>query len=403
MFEKMKNDNLVFIWCIGWWLEDDKAWCIDGIHNMIFCIDLDTGQCEKVSSIPNLGESPYRLNPFCIKCNRDIFCLPGYGNNIWIYNLDNKNFMKINIDKPKEQYLASQFWRLGDSLYIVGGTWNKVIEVSISQKAIKHYYEFSENDSIMRSVLVGNNIYAVSTESSRIYQFDIMTKKVQTYSFPNLQKKFFNICFDGKKFWMSGYQKELYVWDKEKGSITILTCFPEGFEDKYANRKIGSAIGNDGLQVFERSVVVGDTVWFLPTHGGKIVYADRETFELSVFEINDEDEMMVISNKMYEIVDYLFEYVKDNRYIGVFSAKSKRIFEIDTKQLSYKWMEYYFCDECLKQLSEDLNGIFYERNGDLFYIQACGREINMADSKKNDVDVNSIGMKIYTKIAREDM
>lgn len=394
----MKNNSSVFVWSVGWWFEDDKAWFVGGAHNMLFSVELDTGKCEKISTIPDSGEGEDHLHPFCIKCGRDIFCIPGYGKNIWIYNLDDNSFKGIDIDKPEEQYLASQFWRIDDTLYVVGGVWNKVIEVSISQRAVTNYYVLCENDSVMRSILVGNNIYAVSAGSGRIYEFNVVTKKVKTYILPDFQKGLFTICHDGEKFWMSGYQKELYIWDEKENSFTILDCFPESFDDK----KTGYTAGCYAPQVFERSVVVGDTIWFMPTRGGKIVYANKNTHKLSVFEIYDEDEISILSKKPYEIADYLLEYVRNDRYIGVFSAKTRRIFEIDTKQLKYQWMGYYFSDNCLRQCREDFRGIFHEGAHDPFFIQACTRRIGTTDDHRgNDADTNSVGMKICTKVIRE--
>ncbi len=37
---------------------------------------------------------------------------------------------------------------------------------------------------------------------------------------------------------------------------------------------------------------------------------------------------------------YLLEYVRENRYIGLFSLKNKWVFEIDAKNLTYKRMNY---------------------------------------------------------------
>ncbi len=392
----MKNNISVFTWSTGWWLEDNQAWFVSGTHNMLFSVDLETGKCEKISTIPGIRGSSYLLNPFCIKCDRDIFCISGYGNNIWIYNLEDNTFMGLDIDKPEDQYLASQFWRIDDTLYIVGGVWNKIIEVSISQRAITNYYVLCENDSIMRSVLVGNQIYAVSAKFGRIYQFDVVTKKVKTNVLPDFQKGLFTICHDGEKFWISGYQKELYIWDEKENSLTILDCFPDNFDTGYT---AGSYIP----QVFERSVVVGDTIWFMPTRRGKILYANKKTHKISVFEIYDEDEMSILSNKPYEMADFLLEYVRADRYIGVYSAKCRRIFEIDTRQLRYQWMEYYFSDKSLEQCREDFKGIFHEGEHDPFYIQFCNRGIRTIDHKENDADTDSVGMKIYTRITMEDM
>lgn len=387
----MKNRSLVFIWSLGWWLEDDKAWFVDGVNNTLFCVDMQTGECEKVITIPYADGITYRPNPFCMKCGRELMCIPGVGNSIWIYNLDEDIFTEMKIDISELHIFASQFWRRGDMVYIAAGDWNKVIEVNIKQRVIMNYFTICENDSIRRSVWVGNSIYMVSSGFGKIYQFDTVSKKVTTHLLPDFDRKLFTICFDGDKFWLSGYRKEVYVWDKEMNSITILDSFPEKFESVSVNGISEDVAGNYTWHVFNQSVAVGENIWFIPraSEDGKILYANRETLELSVFEIYDE-EVSVLSKRPYEIACYLLEYVKDNRYIGLFSAKSNRIFEIDTKQLSYQWIGYYFSEKCLKQCSEK---IYYEGQRNELFVQAIG--VCTADCK---TAANSIGMKIHSKL-----
>lgn len=382
----MKNNNLEFIWSIGWWLEDGKAWFVDGMNNALFCVDMDTRKCEQICVIPNpLNEWTYRLNSYCIKCGRDIFCIPGYGNCIWIYNLDDHTFTELDIDKPYRYHFSSYFWKVRDSIFIVTGDWNKVIEVSIDQRTIVNYYTLCEKDSVRRSILVGNKIYAVSEQSSSVYEFDVITKKVITYYFPDFEKKLFAICFDGEKFWMSGYQKNVYIWDKENNSTSVIYLPLADVEES-------------NLHLFNFILYVGGYIWFIPTAKGKIMYANKEKRELSVFEIN-KDAGSDLSKQPCGIPYYLLEYVKDDRYIGLFFARSRRIFEIDTEQLSYQWIDYKFSDQCIEQCYENRQGIFNE--GDILcettYRACIGNKTYSAKSIKN------VGIEIYVKCSGGDI
>lgn len=384
----MKGKDQSFIWSEGWWLEGDKAWFVDGMSNTLFCADMNTGECEKVNCIPNFGESTYCQNPYCVKCGRDIYCIPGYGGSIWIYNLDDNTFTEIDIDRPKQHLSGSQFWIWGDILFIVMANWNKVMEVSISQRRITNYYIICENDSIRRGVLVGDKIYAVSSESGKIYQFDILTKGVKVYIHPDIAKKLFAICYDGEKFWMGGYQKDLYIWDKEKDNLTTIS-FPSDF-------KIDN-IENYQVPMFGKAIAVGEYIWFIPIIAEKIIYINKKTAVLSVFEIFEENKIWISLQKFQGRADYIYQYVRDDRYIGLYSTKNGRILEIDTEKLIYQWKEYYFSEQYMQQYREICGGIYYEGQ-DPLCIQDYHMRSLVAAFELGNIDIDSVGMKIYTRI-----
>lgn len=397
----MVNGNQAFIWSDGWWIEKDRAWFVDGISNTLFSVDLDTGECNEVSCIPNLDQYiTYRFTPFCVKYAKDIFCIPGFGKNIWVYNMEDESFTEIDTDKPKHLQWGAQFWVWNDTLFIAAAGWNKIIEVSISQKIITNYYMICENDFIKGSVLTGGNIYAVSSRFSKVYQFNLTTKKVNTYLLSDMEKRLTTICFDGEKFWLSGYQKELYIWDKEKDSFITINNFPGCSE---IDTIVKNKDKENNLPVFNRSVFVGGYIWFIPIGLNKIIYADKKNNVLSVFEIYAENETKddVLWGEEQGIGNYLLEYVKDDRYMGLFSARNSRILEIDTKELKYQWKEYYFGDNYLQQYCADCNGI-YQEGGNPLHTQAYCRGIGAIEYKANNTD-NSIGMRIYTKLAGEGM
>ena len=130
--------------------------------------------------------------------------------------------------------------------------------------------------------------------------------------------------------------------------------------------------------------------------GRKIIYIDKETSVLSVFNIYEDDK--AFSQKCPNIANYLLQYIRDDRYIGLFSARNSRIIEIDTMQLEYQWKGYYFNEQYLQQYCETCKGI-YDEGKDLQYIYtyhmsrlATGCKVNIADT---------VGRKIYTKLIEE--
>lgn len=391
----MDNGHETFIWSDGWWIEGSNAWFVCGMSNTLFGVDLNTGRCEEIVYIPGPDDCTYRLTPFCLKYDRDIFCIPGKGQNIWIYNLDNTQLVPISIDKPEGLQLASQFWIWKDSVLIVPANWSKIIEVSISQKTIKNYYTVCTEDTIKKGVLRGDNIYMVSSGSSKIYQFDIVTKKTRVHILPCAEKIFSTICFDGKRFWMSGYQKEVYIWEKESNKFMTIDHFPADFSLKDITKNDDINLGCTNRPVFKYSVVAGGYIWFIPIQADKIIYADKGNATLFSFEIYDEEETeeSIFLNQMWTIANYLLEYVRDDRYIGLFSAKSGRILEIDALNLSYQWKDCDLKDKYFFQCGNIYREMYHEGVDDVLFEVACRIGI-----QKTKLHSGKIGTEIHKKM-----
>ncbi|MBD5489837.1 MAG: WD40 repeat domain-containing protein [Lachnospiraceae bacterium] len=395
----MEDQCQTFIWSDGWWLEGDQAWFVDGWRNILFYVDLKCGECKKVSDIPSINGWKYRENPYCVKWGTDIYCIPGCRDRIWIYSLDNNAFTKLDIVGLEQHQWGNQVWVWGSILFIVVGNGNKIIEVDLNRRVIVNCYIICEDDNIIRSVLAEKKIYALSSEYNRIYQFDLLTKEVKTYMLPGIKKRLFTICFDGEKFWFSGYHKEVYTWDKEKNKCTIIR-FPENFNGDSRDKKIESVADNCELPVFSRAVAVGGYIWFIPFHAeNKIIYIDKETARVYAFEIFEEDKVSILIKKPWGIADYLLEYVRDDRYIGLFSANNSRILEIDTKQLVYQWKKYYFSEQYLRQYYEERGGIYYE-GYDPVYIHPYHMSNQAVGFRTDKTDFNSIGMKIHARLIK---
>ena len=388
----MNSEDYTFIWSDGWWIEDNRAWFVCGTSNTLFNMDLKTGKCEETASIPEQCECKFRQNPFCLKSGRDIFCIPGVGQSIWIYNLDNCLFTRMDIDKPKGLQLASQFWIVEDAIFIVTANWNKIIEVSISEKKIKKYYTVCGKGIVRKSILAGNHIYMTSSDDSSVYQFSLETKETRRYNLPGMKKELSTICFDGRRFWLSGYRNEIYIWDKENDTIVTIDHFPAEFET--------NSVNDFSRPVFKYSIMVGGHIWFIPIRSDKILYADIKNPVLSVFEIGNEKETeeSILLCQLWAIAKYLLEYVRDDRYIGLFSAKSARILEIDTQELNYCWKDCYLKDKYFFQYGGVYKKMYSEGIDDTLY-EIAYRRGQCGIDEINNLSLNKTGRIIYKKTA----
>lgn len=403
----MAGDDGLFIWGDNWWIEGDKAWFVWAMENILFCINLDTNRCEAAVCIPDKNPHTFRLTPYCVKSGNKVFCMPNLGKCIWIYDLECQKFTALNIDNPKKVRFAFDFWMYAGKLWAVSsGDYGRILEININQEKIENYYTICEDDKLAKSTMVKDSIYTLTLDSNKIYEFNLRTKEKFVHILPEVRGRLWTICYSGEKFWMSGFQREIYVWDKQTNTLDKLTNFPEmfGVYDFTKETTTGEAdcISKQyAYDIFHFSVAIGNKVWFIPYNANKIVYVAEGTDKLCAFEIYEENEtrqsIIARTSLGYK---YLLEYVKDDRYLGLFSIKNNCILEIDTLEMRYVYRQYSYCDDIsatfLEECADRRNGIFKERipwdrkvYRGLMDVQFCKNERKSA---------NNVGNKIYKHI-----
>ena len=212
----MKNKYDLSIWADNHWIENDNAWFVWSMENVLCYYDFKSGKYELLAQIPETSYSRFRLTPFCMKYHDDIYCMPAYGKSIWIYNTISYRFDEICIHNSSNVLLNMRdFWEYENKIYVVSNGLGQILEIDPVTKKIEKYYHLCNEGSISKSVKVGTKIYGLFSEIGYVYQFDLITKDVLLYKLPNIGRKFSTFCFDGKKFWLGGFRKEIYVWDKD--------------------------------------------------------------------------------------------------------------------------------------------------------------------------------------------
>lgn len=394
----MKKGN-EFVVSENWWIEDDRAWFVEVMNNILCCLNLNTHECEMMIDIPDTNLITFRLNPHCVKCGSSIFCLPGCGECIWVYDLEDKQFSRIELDNPDKFQLTFDFWIYDNQIFAVSGELKKVIEINAKEKKIVKDYTILTESIWTKSVRVGNEIYCLPTKTDKVYAFDLATKTTKEYTLPNSGKSLYTISYDGKLFWMSGYGKEIYTWEKESNTLMTVSGFPEGFGvynfDVDAQEVLDYRMEAYKLPMFLHSVMAGGHIWFIPFQTNQILYVDIAGDKVSEFVIDEENETRGSLSLIHRhlAVKYMLEYVKDERYIGLFSLKNKRVLEIDAKELTYRWLDFHMCESCLIQYDEKKKAVYHEE--DLLGIVAYNTKLKYAKSTMHSATVNKVGVEIY--------
>lgn len=337
------SQNSEFFWGDKWSIENNLAWFVAGEINILFCMDMATNFCKAIAALPDYLQSGFRTNSNCIKCGDVIFCMPDYGKYIWCYNLSTCEFQKIEIINPDQiRLMIGDFWKCGSVLWAVSIGLKQVLEIDMERKKVIGYYCITKqvSERIAKSIKSENYIYITSLLKGRIYEFSIETKEIHVIEIPMIKDGLRTISVYNNKFCLSGYKRQLYIWEKNMDQIKILTHFPKDFGIYNFSGKQTKFLDCDktvyNTFVFLESILVGKYVWYIPFQTNQILYINADMDDINVFEIKKENETIGSIKNRQMNCKYILQYVYKDRYIGLYSLKNKIVFEIDTKTLNVK-------------------------------------------------------------------
>lgn len=345
----MKYVDESSIWGDNWQIDSNDAWFVTGMDNILCRIDLRKNEGELVASIPDVSPSKFRRNSFCMKYQNDIYCMPVFADSIWVYDIINHEFDEIRIENIDGVPINMRggFLEYKQKIYAVSHGLRQIVEIDPRRKRVDCYYSFHAKENFIKSIKAGDVLFSLSGTGREIYEFCPETKKITEHKLPDVGRGVNTICFDGENFWMSGWGKEVYIWNKEKNQCRVIDGFPETFGiydfSQNTDGEADCGAAEYDSETFLYAAAVGKTVWFIPFLTNKIMFADINTCALQEFDIEEEKEtresILARSGLAYK---YVLEYVRDNRYIGLYSAKNNCMLEIDTVARKYTYKQYHY-------------------------------------------------------------
>ena len=119
--------------------------------------------------------------------------------------------------------------------------------------------------------------------------------------------------------------------------------------------------------LFEFSIAIGKYVWFIPDRSNDIIFIDKETYKVFMLELEEEQETKEsIDNHLMDF-KFLLQYIRENRYIGIYSLKNRIVFEIDTIDLCVKRTDYTRCLSYMLKINHEKDKKQAREIGDTIY------------------------------------
>ena len=394
--------NMKFPWSDNWWIEGDKAWFCGGEINALFCMDMNSGQCDLIARIPECDFRGFRVYSYCIKSENMIFCLPGIASNIWCYDLKKEDWEKTEVGNKNQLCAFTNIYRQSSSsIWLLEDMADRIFELDLKRKIVKKEYSFLANESEFfdGGILVKNELYGVV--DNKVFCVNTKQTDIKVYEIAGIKSALATICYDGHNFWISSFCKEIYIWNPKQGIVKTLTEFPNEFGIYNLNTNCPVLVDYDslystGYPLFVISLDLGKYIWHIPLHSDEILYIDKESYKIEILEIEGEQETKESLQRDFK-VKYLVQYIREDRYIGLYSFKRQLIFEIDTESLCVKNRNYELSDQAFLAIAQadgyyDGRRMFRERNEkDQIFFSAL---LSVNDKKKNNFS-QSVGRIIY--------
>lgn len=316
------------------YLEEDDMWFVSVEGNELCRGRLSTEECEYVAQIPVGSEGSLRSAPFCLKYKNTIVCLPDTGADIWLYNLEQKNFHRIVVDNPQNVRLIIINYKLNGAILWAwaGEGLRRLVEIDLEKRQIQAYYRISEDDTAFFARQIAsykNFIYFFENNEKVLYAFDIVSKEIEKYNLQEVKSNIISICSDGEFFWLAGEEECIYTWCKTTQELIRHANLPTEFQ------VIRSGKPSLSYQkwIFYKSACLNEWVCFVPwndqhTICNSIIFMNKKTYQMKAMKIYDET---TSGNGRY-----VLEYVIEDRCVGIHYQYNDFISEIDTSNFEIK-------------------------------------------------------------------
>lgn len=399
----MNGVNL--LWSDNIDIENNQGWFGGGIISALFEIDFENNTYRYLERFEDCKIDDARKYSLCKKYSDKIFLFPVYGDKIWIYRIAKKSFSVLTIRNSKK-YDKLRFLKVflyKKRLYAISYDMNAIIEINPEEEVITNTFNIpKEMEFLAGNVTLNKNIiYCCSVKKGIFCQFNIDTKEMVCRDIPVVKKGIYTMQKVGEnEIWFSGFDKVIYVWNNDTNQTRLISEFPEEFGiykvGKDRNLILDTKSYENEDTFFTTSINLNGYVWFIPFRTNKIICVNCSTYKISAFEILGEDENYR-SWKRDLNCKYLVEYIRENRYIGLYSLKNRMLLEIDTKEFTVKNRNIFLLESSIEKLKNEIVkeiSFFNEESEEqkIIFGMAANKKKQTQGSTKN------IGEIIYQKL-----
>lgn len=333
----------------------DFIYFISGDYNIVFRIELSSGELSIVGSFPEEKMLARRLGSKIIEFNNELIFAPMAAKKIWKYNIDRKEWKGYeikDIDGFEGTYDIFQALVYKDKIYMFGSNYPAIIIFDPMTDTCEYIEDpYSEKTDLKKTVKDGyfrsdyvqieNRIYRASELKNEVLIFNLDTYEYEYVTVGKAGFRYSGIDFDGSYFYLAPRKKTPAVkWDGKKDFEIIEIPF----KNKKEKSAIGGTLCKDGKVYFyscfiNESYVLDDTKALTDIRVYKRQYLFNKRIESDVYASLDTEAHFSIeyNENLIEydlemdhstIDDYLIhEMKKRGETIDLYSTNNRIMFE----------------------------------------------------------------------------
>ncbi len=270
----------------GTYEENGEVWFVGYLDNVLYHID-STGKLKVVVKIPTESTDAYRMNPICIKNNNKIICLPDKSKKIIIYDIETKEFKEILLSLSASRYTITNAWVEENILWCISYRTGELIKCNLENQAVEKFFVCTPNLQIGvgEAIKLKQYIYILHKDRCSVTEFDIKTEKETVYELKCEDKGFGTIIFANDSFYLTGFKKNIYKWNKENNFVITLWNGEKIVFDAEKENSIFSR--------FIQSRYVNGYILFIPNNNvdyicNDIIVYDLEKELVQIYSLKDE-------------------------------------------------------------------------------------------------------------------
>lgn len=370
-------------------VEDGIVWFIGTYYNALFCLDLKTMECSLFAEFVFEDKVfEYQYFNVCMKYQDRIFVFPCRAkDNIKIINVKNRKMEQIPLKYTSSLGAGiTGVYKRGKVLYAVALGLNQILEIDAENMKLFKIFSLEERELDMRGSCCcqGDIIYIFWRCFDKVIEFDMVTGTVKRYRVPGMEQGIYSLGVMGEKLYLASVNKVLFLWDKKRNALAGTIALPKEF-GYYLKADSGRYCldTNYDMGITFVCLTIGDNMWLIPHEGNFIFYVSaKNQLSLEVYD-NGENNIVesdfVMSSKTNAIKYYVM-YIREDRYIGIFSFLTNFLYEIDAVTSAMKKQPIHMTAEtvgiiCEQQVFRNFRMSEEKENGDLrtMYIDNLGK------------------------------
>lgn len=396
--------KLGMIWSDNIELSANTGWFGGGEINALFQADFISEKYKLIIPFENdniLGERKYTI---CRLFHNKVFCFPIYGECIWVYHLDRCVFTQINIAGSEyvERMRFSDALIYNKKIYAFARGLRAIVEIEPEKEEISNYIHIPEELGILSGNCFQSHkmIYCSFVSTRSLCEVNVETGEINLYDVPFDVQGINTVNLVGEEeFWFSGFERAIYIWNKRTNK-KITLYLPEEFGNYRATDNKELILDYDCSEnedaIFIKSVNLGENIWFIPFRTNKVIFVNKKTYEITILEIDNEEESYNTWNRKMNH-KYLVEYIRKDRFIGLYSLKRNKLLEIDTCTYRVEQKRFTLDNESIEKLASFIlkNEFVFDEKDEIqkrIFIGICG------ERRSHDANGSNVGGKIYKKM-----